>query len=146
MNKVALNDLLRYKNKRVVSRYRKHFPNARLSPENALREFLKYVWLVHQHQSDLKKQPKNADLAFECVMHEEMLAIDEMWHTFILFTQDYQQFCENYLHGKFFHHQPADETAIQPDEVTYLATLEKYLNYIKKHLGEETLHCWFDIR
>lgn len=31
--------------------------------------------------------------------------IDSMWHTFLLFTSDYRQFCESYL-GRFIHHEP----------------------------------------
>jgi hypothetical protein len=32
--------------------------------------------------------------------------IDEVWHTFILFTQDYAEFC-NQVAGRFLHHEPA---------------------------------------
>ena len=32
--------------------------------------------------------------------------VDNMWHTFILFTRDYEEFCEAYL-GKFIHHVPS---------------------------------------
>jgi hypothetical protein len=31
--------------------------------------------------------------------------MDEVWHTFILFTKDYQQFCETAV-GRFIHHYP----------------------------------------
>ena len=31
--------------------------------------------------------------------------IDQMWHTFLLFTKDYKAFCEEYL-GRFIHHTP----------------------------------------
>jgi len=31
--------------------------------------------------------------------------VDNMWHTFILFTKDYEKFCEDYL-GRFVHHAP----------------------------------------
>lgn len=31
--------------------------------------------------------------------------IDECWHNFILFTQDYITFCETYF-GRYIHHQP----------------------------------------
>ncbi len=34
--------------------------------------------------------------------------IDDIWHTFILFTQDYQNFCMEYL-GKFIHHYPYEK-------------------------------------
>ena len=32
-------------------------------------------------------------------------ALDEMWHTFVLFTPDYHQFCS--LLGGYIHHRPA---------------------------------------
>lgn len=31
--------------------------------------------------------------------------IDQMWHTFLLFTRDYASFCTTYL-GRFLHHEP----------------------------------------
>lgn len=32
--------------------------------------------------------------------------VDDLWHTFLLFTKDYQAFCHGYL-GRFIHHDPA---------------------------------------
>lgn len=34
--------------------------------------------------------------------------IDQMWHTFLLFTKDYRAFCEEYL-GKFINHEPFEQ-------------------------------------
>jgi hypothetical protein len=31
--------------------------------------------------------------------------VDEVWHQFILFTKEYNGFCEDYL-GSFMHHSP----------------------------------------
>ncbi len=31
--------------------------------------------------------------------------LDELWHNFILFTQDYMEFCNQYL-GRYIHHRP----------------------------------------
>jgi hypothetical protein len=31
--------------------------------------------------------------------------VDDLWHTFLLFTRDYQDFCDEYL-GRFIHHDP----------------------------------------
>lgn len=43
--------------------------------------------------------------------------VDELWHTFILFTQDYDKFCKETL-GKFVHHIPCskDEIAARPPD------------------------------
>ena len=43
-------------------------------------------------------------------------SVDDMWHTFLLFTRDYQNFCDEYL-GRFIHHQPAAE-GLTPDSYT----------------------------
>lgn len=32
--------------------------------------------------------------------------VDEVWHVFILFTQDYASFCQD-VYGQFIHHRPA---------------------------------------
>ncbi len=37
--------------------------------------------------------------------------VDEVWHTFILFTRKYHQFCEE-IFGEFIHHTP--ETSAEP--------------------------------
>ena len=36
--------------------------------------------------------------------------VDELWHTFIMFTLDYARFCEE-VAGRFLHHVPASEEA-----------------------------------
>jgi hypothetical protein len=46
---------------------------------------------------------------FLCAVSETPIVptrvIDEMWHDFILFTEDYAMFCQSFL-GKFIHHRP----------------------------------------
>jgi len=37
-------------------------------------------------------------------------SIDAMWHTFLLFTKDYRQFCDAYL-GRFIEHEPFEDAA-----------------------------------
>jgi hypothetical protein len=36
--------------------------------------------------------------------------VDEMWHTALLFTRSYRDFCERYL-GTFIHHVPVEDKA-----------------------------------
>jgi hypothetical protein len=47
-------------------------------------------------------------------------AIDSMWHTFLLFTKDYRDFCTRYL-GKFINHEPFEV----PSPESYLMTRER---------------------
>jgi hypothetical protein len=58
--------------------------------------------------------------------------IDQMWHTFLLFTKDYKKFCEENL-GMFINHEPFEHAAPQ----AYLETrafAEKYFGQIDEHL------------
>lgn len=41
-------------------------------------------------------------------------ALDQGWHTFILFTKDYAQFCKDYC-GRYVHHHPEDPFAETKD-------------------------------
>jgi hypothetical protein len=140
MNK-SLSLLLKYKNQFVLDRYKKdHSQNNMLAPE-AFSELIKYMWLCCQHKNDQQKS-QDPDLNFNCVMHYEMREIDDMWHTFLLFTNDYHEFCMNYF-GEFFHHYPLkDEDKKTPNEL-YKIELRRYLTYIYDKLGDQTLKKWF---
>ena len=37
------------------------------------------------------------------------LEVDNLWHTFLLFTKEYQKFCHD-MFGKFIHHTPVIDT------------------------------------
>lgn len=130
----ALETVLGYKNKAVLERYKKDFPTSVLSGEILFREMLKFMWLSLKARAERKN--------FLCVMHEEMLEIDNMWHTFLLFTRDYHTFCEEYL-GEFFHHSPHVGQDKPPSDEEYASELTEYLTYINDNLGEETLKVWF---
>lgn len=140
---IKLHQLLEYKNDNVILRYQDEYPNSKITADEALSELMKYMWLCHKHAFDKKQYPDKKSLDFTCVIHVEMEAIDNMWHTFLLFTRDYQRFCNDYLNGNFFHHDPLPPK--QPDfsKRKYVKELHRYLSYIGEHLGEETLMKWF---
>lgn len=137
-----LNFLLLYKPEKVFQRYQKDFPMNKLSSEIAFRELLKYLWLSQKHQQDKQEQPNNKELEFIFSIHSEMKEIDDMWHTFILFTREYIDFSEKYF-SNFIHHIPhTGKEVFTPDD--YKLQLTRYLSYIYDHLGEETVRLWFD--
>ncbi len=52
--------------------------------------------------------------------------IDKIWHTFILFTKDYRQYCMNFL-GKFIDHVPeVKKDSTEPKENCLLNTITHY--------------------
>lgn len=141
---VLLNDVLQYKNQRVLNRYKEDFPGNSMSPENALEELLKFFWLSQKHRSEIKQYPRDKTLSFACAMHKEMVEIDDMWHTFLLFTKDYMHFCDKYF-KEYIHHNPFDKNTTDVEK-DFLDDLTKYLSYIYDNLGEQTLIKWFLIQ
>lgn len=123
----TIDKILSYRNQNVIDRYHKDYPDNTMAGDEAWTELLKFLWLTAYHYFELLKNPDSDALRFTCVLYEEMLQIDDMWHTFLLFTKDYQDFCQNYL-GKFVHH----ETKIEEikDKVKFQNELEKYLSYV----------------
>ena len=54
--------------------------------------------------------------------------VDEIWHTFILFTREYMSFCER-VAGEFIHHCPPESTL--PSANNYVPYLPVYLSYFQ---------------
>ncbi|STX81338.1 Uncharacterized conserved protein [Legionella busanensis] len=136
-----LKSITAYKNDKVTLRYCKDYPNTKMHSEEALKELMKFIWLCLKHNSDKEKNPYNPLLNFSCTIHQEMADIDNIWHTFLLFTRDYQNFCDQYLRGNFFHHEPI--TSKIKLNKNYEQELTLYLSYIYDNLGKSTLLKWF---
>lgn len=138
---MQLKKLLEYSNEHVLDRYRQDYPNNLLTAEESLQELLKFFWLCDKHQKDVTAQPYNEELKFSCVIHTEMKEIDDMWHTFLLFTRDYEKFCKKYF-TYFFHHTPNFEKG-EISKTVYETELTCYFSYIYDNLGEASLRKWF---
>ena len=64
--------------------------------------------------------------------------IDECWHNFILFTEDYEEFCHNFF-GKFIHHRPKRKAEIAKGDGTPARNTLKALSEI---FGETHSKNW----
>jgi len=136
-----LSVLLRYRNEKVLNRYTANYPSNALSSHDAFSELMKYFWLSLKHDKEKKQYPNNNDLDFICGIHVEMSEIDDMWHTFLLFTKDYMLFCEEHF-GKYFHHTPTHENERQRMD-NFEIDFRKFLSYVYDNLGEESCLAWF---
>ena len=141
-----LQDVLHYRNDDVVARYKKDYPNNQLSGEDALQEIIKFLWGGRLHERLRAEQPDNEDLKFGWTLHTEMKEIDDMWHTFILFTKEYREFCIKYF-DKFIDHSPKTDEAKKEILANFDEHLDgeiqRQLSFVYDHLGEETLQFWF---
>lgn len=137
-----LNTLLQYRNEDVLERFARQFPEHEESSNEIFSNLMKYFWICQKHRHDLERNPDNTALHFNCVMQQEMQIMDDMWHTFIIFTQDYFQFCETYF-GEYLHHIPNVRRNRPQTQDEYKQDLELFLSYAYDHLGEETITAWF---
>jgi hypothetical protein len=129
----------------IIERYDQDYSDNGLDGSQALAEVIKFLWLVAKHGEDRSQNPKLKKLNFDVVLHSEMADIDDMWHTFILFTHDYTQFCLTHF-GRYIHHQPtpvSQKLQIQASHVDAIDALTPWLNYVYDNLGPETLKLWF---
>jgi hypothetical protein len=133
----SLDDVLAYRHPGVVRRYLKEHGGTREEAEELFREMLKWLYLCG----------RAAEEGFALAMTEDLERVDWMWHTFVLFTRDYAEFCQLHF-GQFLHHVPEveDEAGGPAPEpaAEAAAQLERQLGYVYDVLGEETLLAWHD--
>ncbi len=137
-----LNELLQYKNPAVVRRFARELPAYAANADQIFSDLLRFFWASKRH-SDLRKEfPKNEAYDFIFIMDEEMKEVDLIWHVFLLYTQDYMDFCENYF-GEYYHHLPDIVPNFKEGEFDAETNLERFLNFVYDELGEEVVERWF---
>lgn len=69
--------------------------------------------------------------------------VDEVWHTFILFTRDYAAFCEE-VFGSFLHHQPAipSQPIGKKSRKRFLVAYRQEFGDLPKIWGLTGSGCW----
>lgn len=105
-----LEDLLEYGNEKVIASFLKSFL---MSPDEArevFRETMKWVWLCHTHNLEVAGKKRGGAVPEEIYIFPSTQILDEMWHQFILCTEEYFDFCSRYF-GQYLHHTPNTEAA-----------------------------------
>lgn len=140
--KPTLEDLIKFKHAGVVKRFQKEFPKMAHDAAVIFEDLMRFFWASYRHAQDLEAAPEREDLNFIYIMDEEMKPIDQMWHIFLLYTQDYMDFCQQYF-GRYLHHLPDIVDGMEDDREKFEQNLEKFLNYTFDLLGEDTLRRWY---
>jgi len=131
----------------------KFIENYNLNFEEANELFIetkKWIWLLAI--SNINRE-KDKNVPTPLFIDSSMIFIDEMWHTFILFTYEYEKFCMECF-GFFIHHYPT--TKYEKDQFKQELTNNRELkikevtgntknqySYIYDRLGKETLIKWY---
>ncbi len=138
-----LSEILQYKNVKVIRTFQKLHKIDNSEAELIFEDMLRWLWLCKMHDSKLKKNPNITPTKLD--LYSPMKEIDEMWHSFILYTKDYEFFCKKYL-GTFIHHEPnisiSDFDTVEKNVVD-VQTLMETLHFILENLGDLVLIRWF---
>ena len=138
----SLQDVLSYHNPQVIRRFAKEHPEFAPVAETVFQDLMRFFWASKQHELDRKNNPQDPQFDFMYIMDEEMRSIDQMWHIFLLYTQDYMDFCQKFF-GQYLHHLPDLVDKMEDDQKLFQANLEKFLSYTYDKLGEEVIRRWY---
>ncbi len=105
----------------VLERLRRKFPFNKMSDqelEDCIHEFKKFiiVWLIN------REAEKTTGMVSKI--------IDEVWHTFILFTEDYHRFSA-LMNAEYIHHSPSTKT-----QRLSSVTVANFYECYRKYFGE----------
>jgi hypothetical protein len=134
---ISLDEVLSYRHPGALRRYAKEHGASLDEAAEIFRETLKYLYVSYRAAFDGPE-------GFGCTISSEIEKIDWMWHTFLLFTMEYADFCERHF-GFFLHHIPAEadgESAVHEENLR--ARVQRQFELVYDVLGEETLTAWYD--
>jgi hypothetical protein len=135
-----LKKILAYSNEDIISRFTDMYAIAEEEAVDIFQETKKFLYIC--------RMPG-------IFIPDDLLIVDEMWHNFILFTKEYQRFCDEHF-GSFIHHLPATkkEKALQkqmnvedPEKAgkEFNEKLRVLLSTAYDVLGEDTVIKWFQV-
>lgn len=141
----TLNKALSYQNEDVVHRFTKLYDISFEEAQDIFLETKKWLWLTAQARS--------RGITTQLSIKDTLFIIDEMWHNFILFTDDYSRYCLDHF-GYFIHHTPSKQSDRErrqrklesnPDQVRQeqMQSLQRQCKFICEKLGADTLLKWF---
>lgn len=141
---ISLDALLKYSNPTVIEAFSDQYFFTAIESREIFIDLLKFLWLGHTY----------ADIHKDCdigSIDKEIIVIDEMWHTFILHTQEYSRFCHEYF-GYYIHHRPTpnkEKIAFEKEKKNsifvnnFIERKRKKYSAVYDILGRETFNRWF---
>jgi len=133
-----LASILNYRNEDVISRFMDMYNIDEIEAESIFTETRKFLFIC--------RMPG-------IFIPDDLLIVDEMWHNFILFSKEYQIFCDHNF-GAYLHHLPASkqEKILQkqkneasPENAAreYKEKMSLVLSITYDVLGADTVIKWF---
>jgi Uncharacterized conserved protein len=142
-----LEEVLACKNDYLVKRFCIVQPHLNLSEEEGQQIFedlLRFLWLKATVDELREQDPEAPDISISA----SMIVIDQCWHEFILMTEMYTTFCEQYF-GRYIHHPPpmdkyARNSKEHSEEECMTIFLNEMIQAVIHFFGEAVAIRWFD--
>ncbi len=145
----SLEEVMAYMNDDIIDKFMEHWDLSREETLDLFSEMKKWMWL----SADSIYRTSQGEEAVTLGITFSMTLLDEIWHTFILFTMPYQAFCKRYF-GFYLNHGPTTGAEkrkaleeIERDPAAFQTKIEEDLaaqyGYIYDRLGPETLQKWY---
>jgi hypothetical protein len=147
----TLEKALAYKNDDVIYKFLSLYKLPYAEAEDIFRETRRWLWMCAKLSSDRRAKKRKNDP--RAAIDKAMIAIDEMWHTFILYTPDYTEFCLRHF-DYYIHHVPTRQKEREQYQQNVLndaagamrqteeEAFAKY-EYVYDLFGEEVFKKWF---
>jgi hypothetical protein len=146
-----LREVLTYRHQQVLEKFVERYDVTPREARALFVEMLRWLWLAAACRRDAQAGRHGLP---RLAIDAPLLMLDEMWHTFLLFTVDYAAFCRRYL-GAFVHHVPtsaahrrARRTRAQRDPAAALREerrrLTRQYGYVYERLGTRALRRWYE--
>ncbi|WP_405630534.1 hypothetical protein [Pseudoalteromonas sp. Ld20] len=131
----SLECIVDFKCANVLDGFQKSFKIERIEAEKIFNEMLKWMWFC--------SSPKTTGAR---VIDAPILIIDEMWHTFILYTKEYFYFCDKFF-GHYMHHSPTTSEDLDKykklSETDLLESKRTQYELVYDLLGKDTFITWY---
>jgi len=130
---------LAYSNPEILYKFMERWSVTEAAAAELFTETKRLLWV--KHVSESRGAPFGIDPALRI--------LDEMWHTFVLFTREYAAYCDR-VYGEFLHHAPTTRAerdhARRNLEASVQAERERSLRQwrlVTEVAGEATLLRWY---
>ncbi len=140
---INLDEVLAYRHNETILRFMDNFDITFEEGESIFREMKLLLALMAKYPDEY------------IFTHEPLWIIDEMWHTFLMYSKDYEDFCLRYF-GRMIYHAPV-KRAVKMDIIEKLKTdkektedllrptVKNFYTLIHDYLGPETLIKWIKV-
>ncbi|PTY36950.1 hypothetical protein BGP77_06605 [Saccharospirillum sp. MSK14-1] len=143
INTSTLEHLLSYQNSDVLHKFLDEWDISLFEAKDIFDETKKFLWLAGKCKEE----------CFHLEISESLLIIDKMWHAFILFTEEYGEFCETYF-GAMLHHLPFSKENLKnqliemnkkglDQDQAKAEHMQRQLEYVHQYLGFDTVKKWY---